>query len=125
MEERKRQLLMALDDESDSKLSQDTSSSVVEPELEAVKEPVLSTPAKKVGVTKNLDLGTPILKSVSPFSKLPAREQFSVNVSDVINFENLPNSTGKYETMTHLITKIRKFRDEDTKNESKEDVSMS
>lgn len=98
MEEKKRQLLMALNDDDDTKTGQEES-----------QETAPSTPAK-FGTVKNLDFGTPILKSVSPFAKLPAREQFSVNVSDVINFENLPNSTGKYETMTHLITKIRESK---------------
>jgi zinc finger CCHC domain-containing protein 8 len=54
-----------------------------------------------------IDYGTPIFDSVTPFSKLPTNEQFSKGVSDVINFENLPDSTGKYEKMRSLITKVR------------------
>lgn len=53
-------------------------------------------------------LGTPVLKQVSPFSNLPTNDQFSKGVSDVINFENLPDSTGKYEKMKVLIGKVRK-----------------
>lgn len=53
-------------------------------------------------------LGTPVLKQVSPFSNLPTNDQFSKGVSEVINFENLPDSTGKYEKMKVLIGKVRK-----------------
>ncbi|XP_051168576.1 zinc finger CCHC domain-containing protein 8 homolog [Leptopilina boulardi] len=61
------------------------------------------TPLKTIKV----DLGTPILQSLSPFSRLPSSEKFSKNICDVINFENLPDSTGKYEQMTGLIQKVR------------------
>ncbi|KAL0272633.1 UNVERIFIED_CONTAM: hypothetical protein PYX00_005526 [Menopon gallinae] len=106
MEEKKRQLLIALDDAdvtSDSRSLKNDDGEIKDADAEVRSE----TPAKKVGSVKNMDLGTPILKSISPYSKLPSREQFSVNVSDVINFENLPNSTGKYESMSSLILKIR------------------
>ncbi|XP_060529197.1 zinc finger CCHC domain-containing protein 8 homolog [Cylas formicarius] len=51
--------------------------------------------------------GTPILKSSSPYSTLPNPDNFSKDVSPVINFENLPNSTGKYEQMTGVLQKVR------------------
>lgn len=50
-------------------------------------------------IIKSSNFGTPILKSCSPFSALPKADNFSKGVSPVINFENLPNSTGKYEQM--------------------------
>lgn len=106
MEEKKRQLLMELDDVESSPLSKlnfDDLSSGAGTETEGTQ----GSETKEPGTVRNSEFGTPILKSISPFSKLPSREQFSVNVSDVINFENLPNSTGKYETMRHVITKIR------------------
>lgn len=56
---------------------------------------------------KRLMLGTPLLK-FSPYDKLPTGEQFSKGVSDVINFENLPDSTGKYEQMKMVIQNVRK-----------------
>lgn len=51
--------------------------------------------------------GTPILKSASPYVELPDRNKFSKDISQVINFENLPNSTGKYEKMSKVINKVR------------------
>lgn len=56
---------------------------------------------------KTSDYGTPILKSKSPYSKLPCLDNFTKDVSPVINFENLPNSTGKYEQMTEILSKVR------------------
>lgn len=52
--------------------------------------------------------GTPLLESCSPYDTLPAGELFSKGVSDVIHFENLPDSTGKYEKMRNVLTKVRK-----------------
>lgn len=56
---------------------------------------------------KNSTFGTPILKSKSPYSRLPNMDNFTKDVSPVINFENLPNSTGKYEQMTGVLQKVR------------------
>lgn len=69
--------------------------------------PSCSTPESRVGKIKSVDLGTPILKSVSPYGKLPTAEKFSTNICDVINFENLPDSTGKYDQMSGIIRKVR------------------
>lgn len=51
--------------------------------------------------------GTPLLKSGSPYATLPHPDKFSKDVSPVINFENLPNSTGKYEQLTDVLQKVR------------------
>lgn len=51
-------------------------------------------------------MGTPVLQ-FSPYDCLPNGENFKVGVSDVINFENLPDSTGKYENMKEVIKKVR------------------
>lgn len=56
---------------------------------------------------KSIDLGTPLLQSTSPYNKLPSSEKFSKNICDVLNFENLPDSTGKYEQMTEVLQKVR------------------
>lgn len=56
---------------------------------------------------KRSTFGTPILKSKSPYSKLPVMDNFTKNVSPVVNFENLPNTTGKYEQMTEVLQKVR------------------
>jgi zinc finger CCHC domain-containing protein 8 len=72
----------------------------------------LGTPESSVstlGQVKSVDLGTPILQCASPYSCLPSSDKFSHDICDVINFENLPNSTGKYEKMSNLIRKVRKF----------------
>ncbi|KAH8371540.1 hypothetical protein KR093_007905, partial [Drosophila rubida] len=50
--------------------------------------------------------GTPILK-FSEFDKLPGGDKFKAGISDVINFENLPDSTGKYEQMKGLLKDVR------------------
>lgn len=60
-----------------------------------------------MGKIKTIELGTPVLKNVSPYSQLPSAKNFSVNICDVINFENLPDSTGKYEKMSGVIRKVR------------------
>ncbi|XP_072744365.1 zinc finger CCHC domain-containing protein 8 homolog isoform X2 [Anoplolepis gracilipes] len=57
---------------------------------------------------KSVHLGTPVLPSTSPYNKLPSSEKFSKNICDVINFENLPDSTGKYEQMSGVIQKVRR-----------------
>ncbi|XP_058806811.1 zinc finger CCHC domain-containing protein 8 homolog [Phymastichus coffea] len=54
-----------------------------------------------------VQLGTPILYSASPFKRLPSSEKFSKDICDVINFENLPDSTGKYDQMSELLQKVR------------------
>uniref|UniRef100_A0A1B6EWG9 PSP proline-rich domain-containing protein n=2 Tax=Cuerna arida TaxID=1464854 RepID=A0A1B6EWG9_9HEMI len=69
--------------------------------------PLCSTPESRIGKIKSMDFGTPILKSVSPYARLPSADKFSVNICDVINFENLPDSTGKYEKMSGIIRKVR------------------
>lgn len=56
---------------------------------------------------KNSTYGTPILKSNSPYDKLPQLTNFTKGVSAVIDFENLPNSTGKYEQMSKVLQKVR------------------
>ncbi|EZA56879.1 Zinc finger CCHC domain-containing protein 8-like protein [Ooceraea biroi] len=52
-------------------------------------------------------LGTPILQSNSPYNKLPSSEKFSQNICNVINFENLPDATGKYEQMSGVLQRVR------------------
>lgn len=62
--------------------------------------------SKSVLVSKQVVEGTPLLKSASSFDKLPEGDKWSVGVSDVINFENLPDSVGKYEKMKLLLKKV-------------------
>lgn len=49
---------------------------------------------------------TPII-NYSQFSKIPIAESFSKEMSDVINFENLPDALGKYDNMRDVLSKVR------------------
>lgn len=51
--------------------------------------------------------GTPLLKAVSPFASIPTGDKWSVGVSDVIDFENLPDATGTYKRLRGLISTVR------------------
>ncbi|XP_059613632.1 zinc finger CCHC domain-containing protein 8 homolog [Phlebotomus argentipes] len=51
--------------------------------------------------------GTPILTPFSAFSRLPDGDNWARGVSGVIDFENLPDSTGKYEKMKDVLGKVR------------------
>ncbi|KAF6206540.1 hypothetical protein GE061_017774 [Apolygus lucorum] len=55
----------------------------------------------------SVEMGTPALKIHSPFTSLPPPEAFSKDITDVINFENLPNSTGKYEKLKDVLKTVR------------------
>ena len=79
-------------------------SNEVTPELNRTRLNTLNT---SHGNVKSMDLGTPVLQSTSPYNKLPSSENFSKDICDVINFENLPDSTGKYEQMTGVLQKVR------------------
>ncbi|XP_050310811.1 zinc finger CCHC domain-containing protein 8 homolog isoform X2 [Anthonomus grandis grandis] len=65
------------------------------------------SPPTSQNSVKHSTFGTPILKSASPYVTLPNPDNFMVGVSPVIDFENLPNSTGKYEQMTGVLQKVR------------------
>lgn len=67
-----------------------------------------STPiSTSLGRSRATHTGTPLLKQVSPYSQLPAGDKWSVGVSEVIDFENLPSATGTYQRLTGLIQKVR------------------
>ncbi|CAH0556094.1 unnamed protein product [Brassicogethes aeneus] len=76
-------------------------------ETEESRSEKVETPPLVVKTVLDTSYGTPILKSSSPYVRLPNADNFSKDVSPVINFENLPNSTGKYEQMTGVIQKVR------------------
>lgn len=69
-----------------------------------------STKDLDVGHVETTVFGTPVLPSFSPFEILPGGDNFMEGVSDVIAFENLAESTGKYENMRELIKKVRSFQ---------------
>ncbi|XP_049293040.1 zinc finger CCHC domain-containing protein 8 homolog [Anopheles funestus] len=74
-------------------------------EIAMNKVPYIDEPGD-VGL-KRMSLGTPILSAFTPYTTLPSGEAFSKGVSDVIHFENLPNSTGKYLQMKCLLSNVR------------------
>lgn len=51
--------------------------------------------------------GTPLIQSVSPYDTIPVGSSWSVGVSEIIDFENLAGSVGKYEKMKGLIKRVR------------------
>ena len=65
------------------------------------------TPNLKTGKVKTTLYGTPVINVASPFLKLPGEDKFSKDICDVINFENLPNSTGKYKQISKLLKKVK------------------
>lgn len=64
----------------------------------------LKTPKAK---TIRTEYGTPMVVSVTPYNKLPSDDKFAKDICDVINFENLPNSTGKYKQISTLLKKVK------------------
>jgi zinc finger CCHC domain-containing protein 8 len=67
----------------------------------------VSTPESKAGKVKTTAYGTPVINVASPYVKLPTDDKFAKDICDVINFENLPNSTGKYKQISHLLKKVK------------------
>lgn len=68
---------------------------------------ILKTPDSKTGTVKGTDYGTPVMNIASPYVQLPSNTKFSKDICDVINFENLPNSTGKYKQISVLLKKVK------------------
>jgi zinc finger CCHC domain-containing protein 8 len=51
--------------------------------------------------------GTPIAASCSPFRALPDRTKWAKDTTDHILFENLPDSTGKWDQMLEVLKRGR------------------
>ncbi|CAD0196968.1 unnamed protein product [Chrysodeixis includens] len=71
---------------------------------------VPSTPEQepsKPGHVKGTQYGTPVMNIASSYLQLPTDEKFAKDICDVINFENLPNSTGKYKQISALLRKVK------------------
>ncbi|XP_063359231.1 zinc finger CCHC domain-containing protein 8 homolog [Cydia amplana] len=65
------------------------------------------TPTSDNKGVKTTAYGTPVLNIASPYVKLPSDSNFAKDICDVINFENLPNSTGKYKKICNLLKKVK------------------
>ncbi|CAB3235029.1 unnamed protein product [Arctia plantaginis] len=68
---------------------------------------IAKTPDSKTGLVKDTEYGTPVLNIASSYVKLPSDDKFAKNICDIINFENLPNSTGKYKKISALLKKVK------------------
>ena len=80
-------------------------------EIEAVDKP-LNSPKFRPSTVKTTDHGTPIVDTYSPYSELPASDKWTCFTTDHIFFENLPESTGKYENMVGILKKCREAKRE-------------
>ncbi|KAL4711951.1 hypothetical protein ACJJTC_011258 [Scirpophaga incertulas] len=67
----------------------------------------ISTPENRAGYVKNTSFGTPVMNIASSYVKLPSDDKFAKDICDIINFENLPNSTGKYKQICNLLKKVK------------------
>lgn len=86
-----------------------TMSNRVQPSDGSISDNTCTQSTPKAGNSTSMSLGTPVIVT-SEFTRLPSADKFSKNICDVINFENLPDSTGKYEKMSGLLQKVRSFR---------------
>ncbi|XP_047527514.1 zinc finger CCHC domain-containing protein 8 isoform X2 [Vanessa atalanta] len=83
------------------------------PSVSHVNDPDKSvkTPNSKAGQVKTTQYGTPVINVASTYMKLPSEDKFSKDICDVINFENLPNSTGKFKQISTLLKKVKSVVD--------------
>ncbi|KAG8222271.1 hypothetical protein J437_LFUL001469 [Ladona fulva] len=116
LEAQKSQLLAALEDGGSSSGDASRLSKLVQDQAgqEYLSPSSCITPRNSEGLltpgsVKSVILGTPSVTGASPYTSLPSPAAFSRDICDVINFENLPDSTGKYEKMSGLIKKVRKI----------------
>lgn len=58
-------------------------------------------------VSVDKEYGTPIVKRKDSYDALPVTSNFGVGITDHLNFENLPDSTGSFLRLRGLISKIR------------------
>lgn len=57
--------------------------------------------------SKGFMLGVTIPESITPFKSLPNHDKWSVDVSDHMLFENLPDALGTWDKMRSLMTSVR------------------
>lgn len=90
-------------DDSNQSIQKDTISDENKADLPINPDSLPRTPSQ----SKSVVLGTPSLATHSPYTKLPAFEKFSKDVSEHINFENLPGATGSYEKVKNSLKRVR------------------
>lgn len=74
---------------------------------DSVLETSITMENKTPGQVKGTEYGTPVMNVASPYMKLPTDVKFSKDISDIINFENLPNSIGTFKRMKTLLKKVK------------------
>lgn len=111
--------ILALQDDSileSSGINDESDSSKCNLNSQSISESPPSTPrnnlVKKIGVSplhssKATVRGTPVIQGISPYNNLPNCEKWATGVTDMLDFENLPESVGKYEKMRTLLGKVR------------------
>ncbi len=77
-----------------------------EVEIPQQRELVKQAPLTESKVT-SVEETTPICALYSPYQNLPENEKWATNTTDHIMFENLPDSTGKYDSMLEVLKKVR------------------
>lgn len=112
LEKQKQELLEALDEPS------------FRNEVDECNIPGGATSTPTIGLSKVALTGTPLLKSVSPYGKLPVGNKWSAGVSDVIDFENLPDATGTYKKLSGVIDKVRNIVKEINERNDAEDEDL-
>lgn len=78
-------------------------------DIQNMPQPSCSTPTTPQGHSKSALSGTPLIKHISPFSRLPCGDKWSAGVTDVIDFENLPDATGTYQKLGDVLRRVRTF----------------
>lgn len=122
LQRQKRALLQALAESGDASLNDSLLNDMLDktiddqslPDQATIDTPRANSNASKanngtptLGATVSVVTGTPLLKTASPYSKLPDGSNWSAGVSDVIDFENLPDATGTYDKLSGLIRRVR------------------
>ena len=69
------------------------------------------TPGPASSTIKSVADGTPIVSSYSPYDSLPCQSKWAKDTTDHILFDNLPDSTGKWDQMLEVIKKGRELRE--------------
>lgn len=98
--------IMALDADADSTLNT-TADCTLNTTADCTPDAGDSAPSTPLNSSIHSVSGTPLLQSTSPFTQLPNGSNWSVGVSDIIDFENLADTAGKFQRMKGLIDKVR------------------
>lgn len=102
-----RQLEIEKEKETDTEVSQQSEKSDLESDKLVVTPQRSHSLDKSMGHVKSTSYGTPVINVASPYLTLPSGDKFAKDICDVINFENLPDSTGKYAKLSTLLKRVK------------------